>query len=268
MHPTTSLHPPSQASPPFHHQLSPAMALQTAKDVALIIISSGPGSERRVSPSWSIAHLKSKLEPVTGIPPSAQRLSLRLANDPHIPVEAQDEESAQLGLFPLQPYAELHVADTRPPGLRPNFSDVSAVEKYTMPEAEYTLRSDSVLAWKKSQKLGRFNPDAPALEAAKLSKLEQEVSLRNITVGARCRVGGEDIRRGVVKYIGDVQEIPGAKGVWVGIELDEPLGKNNGSVSGKSYFLARDKCGVFARPERVEVGDWPVLNDLEEMEEL
>ncbi len=50
-----------------------------------------------------------------------------------------------------------------------------------------------------------------------------------ITVGARCEVESaeEDFRkRGTVRYVGPTEF---AKGVWVGIEYDEPIGKNDGS---------------------------------------
>ena len=50
------------------------------------------------------------------------------------------------------------VADTRPPGMRPNYTDASLVAKYELPPAEYEKRVDSVLAWKKANKLGRFDP--------------------------------------------------------------------------------------------------------------
>ncbi|KAF6831123.1 cell polarity protein alp11 [Colletotrichum plurivorum] len=238
-------------------------------DVPLQVISENSSSERRITPSWSISQLRSKLEPITGIPPSSQRISLKTASA-SIPIEAPDEDSAQLTAFPLAPYAELHVVDTRPAGARPNFTDTSGVEKYVMPEEEYAKKTDSVLAWKKAQKLGRFDPDAPSLEQAKVAVLEQEIQQRGIAVGKRCRVGGDDSRRGVVKYVGEVKEIPGGLGPWIGIQLDEPVGKNDGSIGETRYWGEEStlKHGVFVRPERVDVGDWPILDDLEDMEEI
>lgn len=139
-----------------------------------------------------------------------------------------------------------------------------------MPEEEYAKKSDSVLAWKKAQKLGRFDPNAPSLEQAKIAAFAQEVEERGIAVGERCRVGGDDTKRGEVKYVGEVKEIPGTIGAWVGVQLDEPVGKNDGSIGGTRYWgePSEIKCGVFVRPERVEVGDFPVMDDLEDMEEL
>ncbi len=139
-----------------------------------------------------------------------------------------------------------------------------------MPEEEYAQKSDSVLAWKKAQKLGRFDPNAPSHEQAKVAAFAEEVRNRGIVVGKRCRVGSDDARRGEVKYVGEVKEIPGGLGAWVGVQLDEPVGKNDGSIGGTRYWEGQShlKHGVFVRPERVEVGDWPVVNDLEDMEEI
>ncbi len=139
-----------------------------------------------------------------------------------------------------------------------------------MPEDEYTKKNDSVLAWKKSQKLGRFDPNAPSHEQAKIAAFAEEVRNRGIEVGKRCRVGGDDSRRGEVKYVGNVKEIPGGIGAWAGVQLDEPVGRNDGSIGGTRYWgePSELKRGVFVRPERVEVGDWPVLTDLEDMEEI
>ncbi|KAG6132993.1 hypothetical protein E4U28_006322 [Claviceps purpurea] len=240
-------------------------------DVPLQVISENSVSERRITPSWSISTLKTKLEPITGIPPFAQRLSLKAsAGSEAIPVQAADEDETQLFSYPLTPYAELHVADTRPPSARPNYTDTSAVEKYVMPEQEYEKKSDSVLAWKKAQKLGRFDPNAPNQEKARLDALEEEVRQRGIQTGKRCRVGGEDTRRGVVKYVGEVSEIPNGLGQWVGVQLDEPVGKNDGSINGNRYWgePSSMKHGVFVRPERVEIGEFPPMDDLEDMEEI
>lgn len=139
-----------------------------------------------------------------------------------------------------------------------------------MPVEEYEKKSDSVLAWKKSERLGRFNPDAPSLEKAKVDAFAQDVADRGIEVGKRCRVGGDDSRRGEVMYVGEVKEIPGGLGAWVAVRLDEPVGKNDGSIGGTRYWGQESpvKHGVFVRPERVEAGDWPVFDDLDDMEEI
>ncbi|OAL01958.1 hypothetical protein IQ06DRAFT_376181 [Phaeosphaeriaceae sp. SRC1lsM3a] len=245
------------------------MSLQSVADVPLLISSPNSSSERRISPSWTIAHLKSRLEPITGVPASSQQLSLRVASQDAVPITAADEEQTRLTSFPLQPYAEITVIDTRPPAARTDFSDLSAVDKYVMPSTEYESRTDSVLAWKKAQKLGRFDPDAPSIEQQKILASEREVEERGLTLSCRVRLLPEsDARRGAVSYIGAVPEIPGI-GVWIGVTLDEPTGKNDGSVKGKRYFECGNNCGVFVRPERCEAGDFPAL-DLgdEDMEEL
>lgn len=88
------------------------MSMQSAADVPLLISSPNSSSERRISPSWSIAHLKTRLEPITGVPASSQQLSLRVGSQDAVPITAQDEEQARLAQFPLQPYAEIIVSST------------------------------------------------------------------------------------------------------------------------------------------------------------
>lgn len=58
----------------------------------------------------------------------------------------------------------IQVHDLRPAAARPNFTDVSTVEKFELGDSEYESLPNSVLAWKKSQGLGRFNPSAPPPE--------------------------------------------------------------------------------------------------------
>ncbi|KAI9670151.1 MAG: hypothetical protein M1817_004488 [Caeruleum heppii] len=248
-----------------------------ASDIPLLITSPSSSSERRITPSWTIAQLKQKLEPITGIPPASQRLvvSHNGSSRGEGIIRADDEEGTTLEGFGLRRGEEISVQDLRPPSARPNLTDPSSVPKYSLPEETYHSLSNSVLAWKRSQKLGRFDPTAPErVEAARQSH-EREAQRRRIDVGRRCRLGGHEAeRRGTVRYVGDVEEIAasgaGKGGWWVGVELDEPVGKNDGSVGGRRYFEigGTGKRGVFVRPERVEIGDWGVVEDLEDLEEI
>ena len=86
------------------------MSLQSAADVPLLVSSPNSSSERRISPSWTIAHLKTRLEPITGIPAACQQLSLRVASQDAVALAAPDEDNTQLAAFPLQPYAEITVS--------------------------------------------------------------------------------------------------------------------------------------------------------------
>lgn len=86
------------------------MSLQSAADVPLLISSPNSSSERRISPSWSIAQLKARLEPITGVPANYQQLSLRVASQDAVALVATDEEQTRLAAFPLQPYAEITVS--------------------------------------------------------------------------------------------------------------------------------------------------------------
>ncbi|XP_055680967.1 restin homolog isoform X14 [Lutzomyia longipalpis] len=62
-------------------------------------------------------------------------------------------------------------------------------------------------------------------------------------VGDRVIVSsGFGSRPGVLKYIGETSFAPGN---WCGVELDDPTGKNNGSVDGIRYFECADKYGIF-----------------------
>ncbi|XP_047201685.1 CAP-Gly domain-containing linker protein 4-like isoform X4 [Girardinichthys multiradiatus] len=68
-----------------------------------------------------------------------------------------------------------------------------------------------------------------------------------VRLGERVLVAGQ--RTGVVKFCGKTNF---AHGIWLGIELDKPSGKNDGSVGGVRYFSCPPKHGVFAPPSRVQ----------------
>uniref|UniRef100_A0A8C8FT34 CAP-Gly domain-containing protein n=1 Tax=Oncorhynchus tshawytscha TaxID=74940 RepID=A0A8C8FT34_ONCTS len=68
-----------------------------------------------------------------------------------------------------------------------------------------------------------------------------------VRLGERVLVVGQ--RTGVVRFYGKTNFAPG---FWLGIELDKPSGKNDGSVGGVNYFSCPPKHGVFAPPSRVQ----------------
>jgi DNA repair exonuclease SbcCD ATPase subunit len=55
---------------------------------------------------------------------------------------------------------------------------------------------------------------------------------------------------GTVAFVGEVSF---AGGVWLGIKLDSPTGKNNGVVNDIKYFDAEEKHGIFLRPSRCKL---------------
>ncbi|KFV02195.1 Kinesin-like KIF13B [Tauraco erythrolophus] len=61
-------------------------------------------------------------------------------------------------------------------------------------------------------------------------------------------------KTGTVRYIGptDFQE-----GTWVGVELDLPSGKNDGSIGGKQYFRCNPGYGLLVKPGRVKKATGP-----------
>uniref|UniRef100_G1KIL4 CAP-Gly domain containing linker protein family member 4 n=1 Tax=Anolis carolinensis TaxID=28377 RepID=G1KIL4_ANOCA len=68
-----------------------------------------------------------------------------------------------------------------------------------------------------------------------------------IQIGDRVLVVGQ--RTGIVRFHGTTKFAPG---LWCGIELDKPHGKNDGSVAGVQYFSCPPRYGVFAPPSRVQ----------------
>jgi hypothetical protein len=60
---------------------------------------------------------------------------------------------------------------------------------------------------------------------------------------------GDSSSQAVVRFIGETKFAPGK---WIGVELDQPTGKNNGSVQEHCYFKCPNKYGLFVREECIK----------------
>lgn len=71
-------------------------------------------------------------------------------------------------------------------------------------------------------------------------------------LGQRVEVTGKNLH-GTVAYVGRTNF---AAGHWIGVILDEPLGKNNGTIHGSTYFKCPTNCGLFVRAQQlVRIGE-------------
>lgn len=226
-------------------------------------------AEKRFGKDVTIGNLKTKLELISGSNASSMKLQLFDKHGKH--VGDLDNDEALLGSYPVDDGMKIHVIDNSEKS-KGEFEDVSQVEKYEIPEEEYAKRTDSVRAFKMKNKIGQFKEIDPAEQARKEAERkaaleEEEKLIAKITVGNRCEVNNPSnppVKRGTVMYVGKTDFKPG---YWVGVQYDEPLGKNDGSVKGRRYFSCEPKYGGFVKPQNVVVGHFPVLLE-EEMDEM
>lgn len=241
-------------------------------DINIFITSDLTSSERRISPQWSMAYLKQKLETITGIKPENQ--TLHHYPNQHSNVFRQistsedyltDKDSDTfLSSLELNAYSRIHVIDEDPESAvnelsKESGNDDNNTPEFKLSEAEYMKRAESVLQWKKNSQLGRFDPNYQLMQER--AQQENQMKLSTMKIGDRCRIINiEGERRGVIRYIGKINAIDQGENDWVGIEFDEPVGRNDGSIGGARIFECRPNHGSFVKPKQVEVGDFPELD--------
>lgn len=212
------------------------------------------GAERRFPTDCTVFILKGKLELITGS--TSQFMNLELYDKENKLICKLDDDEKTLGFYGIDNGMRIHVIDTDPSKKAGEFEDVSKVEKYEISNEDYDKKADSVRNFMKQNKLGKFSEEAQNVEErAKQKELAEEERSKSMKIGDRCEVKvlRQPTKRGSVMFIGQTEFKPG---VWIGVKYDEPLGKNDGSVSGKRYFECPAKYGGFVRPSQVTVGDF------------
>lgn len=221
--------------------------------------------------NMTISRVKEKLYHHGGTPAAHQELYLRRGGSDTVFLY---DDNRTLGFYGAKNGMEIHIKDTDPFSISAHggLEDVSQVEKYVMADEDYDKLDNSVRAQKRRERerAARLAAEERAARLAAGEDLtipeEPQESVEEVTARipmlSRCQVnpGG---RRGEIAFVGLVK---GAKGVnlpqvWVGVRLDEPQGNNNGEKNGATYFECKgDGYGCFAKPENVEVGDFPELD--------
>ncbi|TNN41152.1 Tubulin-folding cofactor B [Liparis tanakae] len=228
-------------------------------------------SMRRFNRGISIAELKGKLEMIVGASPSCMDLELYSVSD--VFLQKIDNSEALLGSYPVDDNCRIHCSShpesqvIDKSGQINEFNDVSKVEKFELPDDAYDKRTDSARSFMKKHAVGQFNDEEMAKKKADLAArmAEQKAAADVLSVGSRCKVQvpQQPTKLATVMYVGTTDFKPGH---WVGVKYDEPLGKHDGTVAGKSYFECENKYGGFVKPLSVTVGDFPEESyDLDEM---
>lgn len=187
------------------------------------------------------------------------------------------QDEVKLGYFAPQNGWTIHITDLDPHSLAANggLEDVSLVKKYEISDEDYNKRENNFRKWKQdklaadpswtlgkevkqNQDRKRMEKDPNFVPEPAKERITDDEHLADLAatmkVGDRCEVtvGG---KRGEIKFVGKIPAI--AAGWWVGVQYDEPVGKNDGSVKGKQFFECPPKFGGFLRPDKLQVGDYP-----------
>jgi tubulin-folding cofactor B len=234
----------------------PVVQLDTKPVVTVFVTCESSSSERRFNRDITIGALKERLEPITGIPIATMQIKLFDKNDQF--VCTLNDNDKKLGFYSVMDYGRLQVDDLNPYRIKNEWTDVSQVKKFEISEEEYNKRNDSVRHFLQKNKLGQYSEESQRHFEKENDPEGYFEEAQQIKVGDRCEVNAESKtgmpKRGTVKYVGKTEFKPG---YWIGIAYDEPQGKHNGTVQGKSYFTCLPKYGVFVRPNKVTVGDFP-----------
>ena len=159
---------------------------------------------------------------------------------------------------------ELPPSDVKPPT---DHQTIAASEQYTETFEEPSSSSSSPMPQRTPTP--PIEPEGEALMAAateweprpseerededELLVREDSLEGRNVEeldyqVGQRVLIG--NVMSGTIRYVGPTHL---AEGVWLGVEMDLPRGRHDGSIDGRRYFSCDPMYGLFAPPEKITV---------------
>lgn len=215
-------------------------------------------TEKPFDETMTVGELKRKIYQMVGTSPEAMKLELYSGNDRLIHSALHQNNNQTLtNLGITEDYMRIHVVDQDKSNQQAlnDLNDVSQVKKYEISEEDYDKRQDTFRKWKEKHIL-------PYMKKSKNHTIDQNQyndpsCVDSNWMNQRCEIQNELKSRGTIAYVGKIHSSPG---YWVGVKLDEPVGKNDGSAQGKKYFDASPKYGIFVRPDQIKIGDYPELD--------
>ena len=273
---------------PVDNETEKKKTSERRKGSSLTSTPSSSSSEKPRQRQMTIAALKHKLASHTGTA-AEDIVGLTLLDSAGAVVARLDSkgDETKLGFFSPGDGFCLRFDDDNPCSLAKGgwLEDTSLVQKYEMNDETYDRREGTFREFARkrreqdpgwtlekemsARRNGGAAADAPSCASAAAPRPDSENSnplldgdyqrdlASSIEPGDRCEVnpGG---KRALVRFVGNgVESLP--EGFWVGVEYDEPVGKNDGRPpkSERRLFECAPNHGGFVRPASVTVGDFP-----------
>ena len=201
------------------------------------------------SSALTLAQLKEKLYPRTGTEPRHQRLTLKYPGAGRV-LEGDACTLRELG---LETGSRLELVDTNEASVSNTLHDGAG----KVAKVEAKSGDAGFAAFRKKRSRPKPTADTERAEAAAFS------------VGQR--VTTKSGKLATVRFVGPIEPLPA--GFWVGVELDEATGRNDGEVKGVRLFTCDANRGAVARPSTLtplEAGEGkqgktdPVADDAED----
>ncbi|CAL6095282.1 Tubulin_specific chaperone B [Hexamita inflata] len=210
--------------------------------------------EIRFDTMMKIQEVKDKIYQMTGTAPQNQDVTL--VRSPTSSVTLSPEH-ATLGDFGAQTDMDLNVVDRNPYSVLSSLNQSNVEDYYVkMSDEQYDKMEGTVRAFKKE----KFRTDPvyrktiiEARQKRDTARQEEMAAAALITVGCRCKLLSRE-KCATVRYLGALEN---QVGIYVGIELDLPFGNCAGENEGQVYFICQKNCGIFVKPQEIEVGDFP-----------
>ncbi|KAF9916141.1 hypothetical protein BX616_004523 [Lobosporangium transversale] len=132
------------------------------------------------------------------------------------------------------------------PGIGTGSASARSLVKQPQLQRPPSMGQTGLQQQQQQQQLQQINAlTSPTIQSQ--SQNQFPVSLEGIELGDRVVVESMSLS-GYLRFIGPTEF---KTGIWAGIELDTPTGKNDGSVNGVQYFNCRPKCGIFVLANKI-----------------